>query len=63
MKQVVAWSLTDFDSYLDRPGYPDERRRPDRLPMRGHPYDAEMKPKPLRTAIAVALAAAPDRRS
>ncbi|KTE39773.1 MULTISPECIES: endo-1,4-beta-xylanase [unclassified Sphingopyxis] len=63
VKQVVAWSLTDFDSYLDRPGYPDERRRPDRLPMRGHPYDAEMKPKPLRTAIAAALAAAPDRRS
>ena len=63
VEQVVTWSLTDFDSYLNRPGYPGERRRPDGLAMRGHPYDAEMRPKPLRTAIADALAAAPIRKA
>lgn len=61
VKQVVAWSLTDFDSYLNRQGYPEEKRRPDGLSMRGHPYDAEMRPRPLRGAIAAALAAAPQR--
>jgi endo-1,4-beta-xylanase len=63
VRQVVTWSLTDFDSYLNRPGYPGERRRPDGLAMRGHPSDAEMRPKPLRTAIAEALAAAPVRKA
>ena len=61
VKQVVTWSLSDYDSYLNRSGYPNERRRPDGLPMRGHLYDAAFKPKPLRAAIAAALAAAPMR--
>jgi endo-1,4-beta-xylanase len=61
VKQVVTWSLTEFDSYLNRGGYPGEKRRSDGLAMRGHPYDAEMRARPLREAIAAALAAAPMR--
>lgn len=61
VEQVVLWSISDRGSYLNRPQYPAERRRDDGLPMRAHPYDEGFRPKPMRTAIAAALAAAPLR--
>jgi endo-1,4-beta-xylanase len=59
--QVVAWGMTDRESYVNAKYYPEARRRPDGLPQRPHPYDDAMKAKPLRRAIADALAAAPAR--
>lgn len=61
VKQVIAWGMTDRDSYTNAKTYPEERRRPDGLPQRPHPYDDAMRPKPIRTAIAAALSAAPAR--
>lgn len=61
VKQVTLWSLTDATSYMNRPGYPDYKRRSDGLALRGHPYDDRWQPKKMRTAIAEALRAAPLR--
>ncbi len=61
VKQVTTWSLTDATSYMNRPGYPDYKRRPDGLALRGHPYDDRWQPKKMRSAIAEALRAAPLR--
>lgn len=61
MKQVILWSLADRASYMNRPGYPDYKRRADGLALRGHPYDDRWRPKKMRTAIADALLAAPQR--
>lgn len=61
VKQVVLWGVSDRDSYVNEPAYPEARRRPDGLPQRAHPYDDAIRPKPLREAIARALAAAPAR--
>lgn len=61
VKQVVLWGLTDKDSYTNSKTYPKARGRKDRLPMRTHPYDEKLKAKPMRAAIAEALAAAPKR--
>jgi endo-1,4-beta-xylanase len=55
---VVTWGLTDRHSYLnDDPQF----RRADGLPPRGLPYDRDLRPTPMRAAIARALAAAPVR--
>jgi endo-1,4-beta-xylanase len=40
----------------------DEAPRKDKLPMRPLPYDAQLKAKPMRAAIAAAIAAAPARK-
>ncbi|WP_417592193.1 endo-1,4-beta-xylanase [Parasphingorhabdus sp.] len=61
VKQIILWSLTDRVSYMNRPGYPDYKRRPDGLPLRGHPYDEHWRPTKMRSAIADALLAAPQR--
>lgn len=53
---VVAWGLCDRFSWIG-PFEP----RPDKAPRRPCPYDADYRAKPLRTAIAQALAAAPRR--
>jgi len=62
VKQIILWSLTDGTSYMNRPGYPDYKRRADGLALRGHPYDDRWKPKKMRTAIADALLSAPQRQ-
>ena len=55
---VVTWGLTARHSYLnDDPQF----RRTDGLPPRGLPYDRDLRPTPMRAAIARALAAAPVR--
>lgn len=62
VKQIITWSLTDEVSYMNRPGYPDYKRRADGLALRGHPYDDHGRPKKMRAAIAAALRAAPQRQ-
>lgn len=55
-RYIMAWGLSDKYSWLQH-GSP----RPDGLPKRPAPYDAKFQPKPLRTAIVEAIAAAPSR--
>lgn len=50
---ILAWGMVDRYSWLE--GF-DPRR--DNLPKRGTPYDRQFRPKPLREAIAAALAGA-----
>lgn len=52
----LCWGLSDRYSWL--PGFDP---RPDGLPQRGLPFDANFQPKPLRAAIAASLQAAPAR--
>ncbi len=56
---VLTWDYADGDSWYDH----GPRRRPDGLPNRGLPFSAEMRPKPMRRAIAAAFAGAPDHRA
>lgn len=62
VEDVVVWSLADSLGYMNRWSYPDHRRRADGLPLRGYTYDDQLQPKPMREAIAAAMAAAPRRR-
>jgi endo-1,4-beta-xylanase len=55
-RQVLAWGLGDRYSWLR-----DKWPRPDKLPKRPSLYDADLKPKPLRDAVAAAFRAAPER--
>lgn len=57
-RAVMCWGMVDRSSWLQ-----GNWLRADRLPKRPTPYDAEDRPKPLRAAIAAALAAAPVRAS
>lgn len=50
---ILAWGMVDRYSWLE-----DFDPRPDRRPKRGTPYDRQFRPKPLRQAIAAALAGA-----
>jgi endo-1,4-beta-xylanase len=58
MKQVIVWGMADQYSWLQ-----GTSPRPDGLPKRPLPYDAELKPKPMREAIAAAFRAAPERKA
>jgi len=57
VRDVLAWGLTDRFSWIEgfEPRRDGVRRRP-------CPYDADYRPKPMRAAIAAALAAAPQQR-
>jgi endo-1,4-beta-xylanase len=57
-KELLCWGLSDRYSWLQGLWL-----RADRQPKRPTPYDADFKPKLLRTAIADALRAAPARKS
>ena len=61
VRDVVVWSLGDGASYMNRPGYPQWGRRADGLALRGHPFDDQLRPKPMFSAIEAALRAAPMR--
>ncbi|MES2120763.1 MAG: endo-1,4-beta-xylanase [Pseudomonadota bacterium] len=50
---ILAWGMDDRYSWLE-----DFDPRPDKRPKRGTPYDRQFRPKPLRQAIAAALAGA-----
>ena len=54
---VMGWGISDKYTWLQGTG-----PRADGQPKRTTPYDMELRPKPLRTAVAAALAAAPKRR-
>jgi endo-1,4-beta-xylanase len=54
---ILAWGMSDRYSWLQQ-----RTPRPDGLPKRPCPYDAEFRPKPLREAIAGALRGAPPHR-
>jgi endo-1,4-beta-xylanase len=56
VQDVLAWGMVDRFSWLN-----DRTPRADGLPKRPCPYDADYRPKPLRDAIAAALAGAPPR--
>jgi GH35 family endo-1,4-beta-xylanase len=61
VRQVLTWSLTDLDSYTRSSFYPADRKRADGKPLRPHPFDDTLKPKPMFEAIRGALAHAPVR--
>ena len=53
---IMAWGMCDRYSWLQ-----GRSPRPDGLPKRPCPYDADFRPKPLREAIAAALQNATSR--
>jgi endo-1,4-beta-xylanase len=55
---LMLWGMVDRYSWLQ-----ENTPRTDKLPKRPCPYDADYRAKPLRSAIAASLAAAPVRRS
>ena len=54
---MLCWGLADSHTWLQR-----RNPRPDGLPKRPTPYDDQLRPKPLRQAIAAAFRAAPSRK-
>lgn len=56
LRDVLAWGLVDKDSWLQ-----GRWKRPDGLPKRPCPYDADYRRKPLHAAMAAAFRAAPAR--
>jgi endo-1,4-beta-xylanase len=59
LSDFLVWGMADNISWLQTW---DEAPRKDKLPMRPLPYDAQLKAKPMRAAIAAAIAAAPARK-
>jgi endo-1,4-beta-xylanase len=59
MRDILVWGLADNVSWLQTW---DEAPRTDKLPMRPTPFDAQLKAKPMRQAIADAIKAAPPRQ-
>jgi endo-1,4-beta-xylanase len=56
LKTLMFWGIADQYSWLQ-----GLTPRPDGLPKRCCPYGPDFEPKPLRDAVAAALAAAPKR--
>ncbi|WP_374470647.1 endo-1,4-beta-xylanase [Phenylobacterium sp.] len=56
LKQFLVWGLADRYSWLQ-----GTSARRDGLPKRPTPYDAELRAKPMREALAAAFRAAPER--
>jgi len=61
VREVLVWSLGDGPSYTNRPSYPQWGRRGDDLPIRAHPFDDQLRPKPMLQAVESALRSAPVR--
>jgi endo-1,4-beta-xylanase len=59
LRDILVWGLADNVSWLQTW---DEAPRTDKLPMRPTPFDAQLKAKPMRQAIADAIKAAPARQ-
>jgi endo-1,4-beta-xylanase len=58
VRTVITWGLSDRATWMLRD---PAGMRPDGLPPRPLPYDSELRPKPMRAALAAAFAAAPRR--
>jgi endo-1,4-beta-xylanase len=56
LRDILCWGLSDAHSWIE--GF---EPRPDGVKRRPTPYDVALHPKPMRAAIAAALAAAPMR--
>lgn len=54
--RIALWGLSDSQGWQDDSAFV---RRRDGLPARGQPYDAQLRPKPARAAIAAALRSRP----
>jgi endo-1,4-beta-xylanase len=59
LRDILVWGLADNVSWLQTW---DEAPRTDKLPMRPTPFDAQLKAKTMRQAIADAIMAAPARQ-
>jgi endo-1,4-beta-xylanase len=59
LRDFLLWGMSDNISWLQTW---DEAPRTDKLPMRPTPFDAQLRAKPLRQAIADAMRAMPERR-
>lgn len=57
LRRFLCWGLADPYSWLQE----ELPARADGLPRRPLPYDAQLRPRPLRSAIAEALRAMPAR--
>lgn len=60
LRDFLLWGMADHISWLQTW---DEAPRTDKLPMRPCPYDAQLRAKPLREAIADAMRAMPARQA
>lgn len=60
LKDFLLWGMADHISWLQTW---DEAPRKDKLPQRPLPYDAQLRAKPLREAIAGAMRAMPARQA
>jgi endo-1,4-beta-xylanase len=60
LTDFLLWGMADHINWLQTW---DEAPRLDKLPMRPTPYDAQLRAKPLRQAIADAMQAMPARRA
>jgi endo-1,4-beta-xylanase len=58
VKVVMTWGLSDRESWLNSDA---DFKRTDGLRVRGLPYDDQLKPKLMRSALAAALNGAPKR--
>jgi endo-1,4-beta-xylanase len=59
LRDILVWGMSDNISWLQTW---DEAPRTDKLPQRPTPFDAQLRAKPMRAAIAAALKAAPARQ-
>lgn len=59
LRDILVWGMADNISWLQTW---DEAPRTDKQPMRPTPFDAQLKAKPMRQAIADAIKAAPPRK-
>ena len=60
LRDFLLWGMADHISWLQTW---DEAPRTDKLPMRPCPYDAQLRAKPLRQAIADAMRSMPARQA
>lgn len=59
--EVITWGLCDKNAYVNKPHNLAKRRRADGLKQRVFAYDEDYRAKPMRDAIAQAIAQAPVR--
>jgi endo-1,4-beta-xylanase len=58
---VLTWGLSDRYSWINKPGAPANTLRPDKIPSRPLPFDSDLRPKQVFTAMERAFSGAPKR--
>lgn len=61
VREIVVWSLGDGPSYTNRPSYHGWGRRSDGLPIRAHPFDSQLRAKPMFDVLEASLRTSPVR--